>query len=375
MTLIDTIKAGGAERLALQVATRLDPERFERELCVSRWDWREESAGTERLLAEFTDAGGRVLPLHRNTRVDVWRWAPLVRALIARKVDVLHSHVFTSNAWGAAIGSFAAVPVVIGHEHTWSYQGQPLRRFVDREVVARFSDAFVACSREDRRRMIEVEGISADKIHLILNGIEAPPPREKVDPRAELGIDPAAPLLVAVGRLVPNKGFDILIRAVAELVGRFPDLRVLIAGDGDHRPQLQGMIDAAGLAETVTLLGVRPDVPDLIDAADLAVSSSRVEGSPLAVLEQMQAGRPIVAAAVGGVSDLIEDGVHGRLVASEDVDGLAAAIAELLGDPDRAAKLGHAAHERWAAEFELAAMVGRVEALYLELADRAGVRR
>jgi glycosyltransferase involved in cell wall biosynthesis len=373
MTLIDTIKAGGAERLAMQIATRLDPARFQTALCVSRWDWREESDGTEKLLSEFREAGGAVLPLHRNTRVDLWQWAPLIRALRGQHVDVLHSHVFTSNAWGAAIGRLARVPVVIGHEHTWSFEGQPLRRFVDREVVARFSDAFVACSREDMRRMIEIEGISPDKLHLILNGIEAPPPRRPADVRGPLGIAPDAPVLLAVGRLVPNKGFDVLIRAAARLQPDFPDLKVLIAGDGDHRPQLQGLIDEAGLDDQVKLLGVRPDVPDLLAGADLAVGSSRVEGSPLAVLEQMQAGKPIVATAVGGVPDLIEDGVHGRLVASEDDEALAAAIAELLNDRGRAAAMGAAAHERWAAEFELAAMVGRVEALYLELAARAGV--
>ena len=372
MTLIDTIRAAGAERLALQIATRLDRERFDSLLCVSRWDRREESEGNERLLEEFRASGGRVLSLHRRSRADVWRWAPLLRSLSGGRVDILHSHVFTSNAWGAAIGTAARVPVVIAHEHTWSYEGEPVRRFIDREVIARLSDAFVACSKEDRRRMIEIERIPPAKLHLIPNGIEAPPPRQAADVRAELGIPQSAPVLVAVGRLVANKGFDVLIEAAAKLVVDFPELRVLIAGEGDDRPELGALIEQRGLTGVVRLLGVRTDIPDLLDAADLAVSSSRVEGSPLAILEQMQAARPIVATAVGGVPDLITDGEEGRLVASEDVDSLVRTIGELLRDPDQQQALGRAAHRRWATEFELSAMVGRVEALYLELWSRLG---
>jgi glycosyltransferase involved in cell wall biosynthesis len=371
-TLIDTIKAAGAERLALQIATQLDRSRFESVLCVSRWEWRERNAGTDALLREFVESGGRVLPLRRRTRVDVWRWAPLVRSLRRERADILHSHVFTSNAWGAVLGRLAGVPVVIGHEHTWSYEGAPLRRFIDREVIARLSDAFVACSREDRRRMIEVERISPRKIRLIPNGIEAPDRGTPADVRAELGIAPDAPVLVTVARLVPNKGIDVLIKTAVALAPEFPGLQVLVAGEGDDRAALQALIDRLGMSDTVRLLGVRSDIPDLLDAADVAVSSSRVEGSPLAVLEQMHAAKAIVATEVGGVPDLIEDRVHGRLVASEDVEGLTAAIAGLLRDPEERAALGRRAHERWRAEFDFAAMVRRVEDLYLDLLRGTG---
>lgn len=373
VTLIDTVRAGGAERLAVQIAARLDPERFESTLCASRWEARERSAGTDALLAELEAAGGELLPLHREGKADVWRWAPLLRRLRGG-TDVVHSHVFSSNAWGAVLGRATRVPVVVAHEHTWSFEGAPVRKAIDREVIARLSDVFVSCSREDERRMIEIERIAPEKIHLIPNGIEAPPPRDDPhDVRAELGIPADAPVLVAVGRLVPDKGFDVLIAAAAELAPRFPGLRVLIAGTGEQRDALQAQIAAAGLDGTVTLLGVRSDVPDLLDAADVAVSSSRVEGSPLAVIEQMAAGRAIVAAAVGGVPDLIEDGVHGLLVPSDDAPALAGAIATLLDDPDRRAALGSAARERRRAEFDLATMVGRVEALYERLAATKGL--
>jgi glycosyltransferase involved in cell wall biosynthesis len=366
VTLIDTIKSAGAERLATQIATRIDPEQFESVLCVSRWDRRERSAGTDALLADFEERGGRILPLHRRSRLDLWRWLPLLQAL-RTETDVLHSHVFTSNAWGSVLGRFARVPVVISHEHTWSYEGAPLRRFVDREVISRLSDVFLACSREDQRRMIELERIKPEKLRLIPNGIEAPQRGEPRDVRAELGIPASAPLAVAVGRLTPDKGFDVLIEAAAELRKDFPDLRVLIAGGGDDMALLNELVDREGVTDTVTLLGVRSDVTDLLDAADVAVSSSRVEGSPLAVLEQMEASKAIVATAVGGVPDMIDDGVHGLLVESEDQAGLAEAIGELLRDRPRAEELGRQARRRRRSEFDLSVMVGRVEDLYREL--------
>jgi glycosyltransferase involved in cell wall biosynthesis len=374
VTLIDTIKSAGAERLATQIATLIDPEQFESVLCVSRWERRERSAGTDSLLADFEERGGRILPLHRRSRLDLWHWRPLLRALRS-ETDILHSHVFTSNAWGSVLGRLARVPVVISHEHTWSYEGAPLRRFVDRDVISRLSDVFLACSREDRRRMIELERIKPEKLRLIPNGIEAPQRGQPHDVRQELGIPASAPLAVAVGRLTPDKGFDVLIEAAAELRDDFPDLRVLIAGGGDDLALLNEMVDREGLTGTVTLLGVRSDVPDLLDAADVAVSSSRVEGSPLAVLEQMEASKAIVATAVGGVPDMIDDGVHGLLVENGDQTGLARAIGELLRDRRRAEELGRRAQERRRSEFDLSVMVGRVEDLYRELWSAARASR
>jgi glycosyltransferase involved in cell wall biosynthesis len=242
-----------------------------------------------------------------------------------------------------------------------------MRRAIDREVIARFSDAFIAVSRADRRRMIELEGIPADRIEVIPNGIAVPAPREPRPMRAELGIPPHAPLVASVGVLRSEKGMDVVVRAAQRLVAEFPDLRVLIAGDGSQRDALARQIAKAGLENVVRLLGHRNDVPEILETVDVAVSASEREGSPLAVLEYMEAARPIVATAVGGVPELIEDGTHGVLVAPHDPAALAAGVAKLLRDPERARELGARARERRRREFDFQVTVDRVEELYERL--------
>ena len=146
----------------------------------------------------------------------------------------------------------------------------------------------------------------------------------------------------------------------------------MIAGEGPERARLEALAAELGVAGQVTLLGRRSDVPDLLAAFDVAVSSSWFEGSPLAMMEYMDAGLPIVATRVGGVPDLIEDRVHGLLVEPGDPDGLAAAIVELLRDRDRAAELGARARERRRAEFDLDGTVRALGDLYERLAAAGG---
>ena len=153
-----------------------------------------------------------------------------------------------------------------------------------------------------------------------------------------------------------------------------PALRVVVAGAGPDRERLEALASELGASESLTLLGHRADVPDLLAAFDVAVSSSWFEGSPLAIMEYMDAGLPTVATRVGGVPDLIDDGVHGLLVEAGDVDGLAAGIVELVTDRARAVEMGARARERRRAEFDLNGTVRRLEELYDRLAAARNVK-
>jgi glycosyltransferase involved in cell wall biosynthesis len=368
LTLVDHLgRAGGAERLALEIATRLDSSRFRSSLCATRFDaTREPNDDEGAALARLRDAGASLLALGRTRPAELRQWRPLAAYLRSEHVDVVHAHMFGSNVWGTIIGRLVGVPVVIAHEHTWSFQGAPLRRLLDRELIGRFSDAFVSVSREDRRKMIEIEGIPAERIRFIANGITPEAPTPGRDLRAELGLD-SEPVIGAVGALRAQKAYDVLIRAVADLRAGYPGLRVLIVGDGSEEARLRASIAELGLQETVLLLGRRLDVADVLAALDVAVCSSRFEGSPLAVMEYMEAGLPIVATRVGGVPDLIDDGVHGLLVEPENPAALAGAIRSLLEDRERASAMGARARERRRSEFDLDVMVHNFEALYEEL--------
>jgi len=373
LALVDRLGThGGAERLAMQIAERLDPERFEPILCASRFSEEERlREPVAEALSELDHAGVRFLGLDRRSKLQLWAWRPLVSLLRQDRVDVLHAHKFGSNIWGVAIGRLFRVPVVIAHEHSWSYEGRFLRRFIDRHLIARGSDAFVAVSGEDRRRMIQLEGIDPSDIVLVPNGIPTPPPPSGHDVRSELGIGSADPVVGTVGFLRPLKALDVLIRCAALLAPQFPGLRVLIVGDGEERERLEALIEELGLHQTVTILGLRADAADVIEAFDVAVCCSDSEGSPLSVMEYMEAAKPVVATRVGGVPDLIDDGVHGLLVEPQDPAGLAAAVAALLRDRERAAPLGDRGRERRRREFDLGVTVKALEELYLELHARS----
>ncbi len=378
LTLVDGIGTyGGGESLAREITMGLDPARFEPEFCVSRWEPREEyQVG----LDELREANVPFIGLERGSRLDLRPWRRLIAHMRERRVDVLHSHKFGSNVWGALISRRARAPVFVAHEHTWSFEGNPLRRTLDRELIARRADAFVAVSEDDRRKMHEIEGIPLEKLRFIPNGIPAPDPADSAaDLRAELGIDPGQPVIGTVATLRPQKALDVLIRATVPLAKRFPGLRLLIAGgraggeDGGPDPDreaLEALARSLGVGEEVVMLGHRSDVPNVLAALDVAVLSSDYEGSPLSVMEYMEAAKPVVATRVGGLPDLVDDGVTGRLVDPQDPEGFAAAVADLLADPARAVEMGLAGRERRRAEFSIEGTTRRVEQLYEELVSR-----
>jgi glycosyltransferase involved in cell wall biosynthesis len=374
LTLTDQLVylGGGAERVAMEIAMRLDQSRFESVFCASRfWDGLENERVQE-AERRMQRAGVRYFGLGRRTPTDMYRWFGLRGLLRRERVDVLHSHMFGSNAWGTVVGRLARVPVIVAHEHTWSFEGRPLRRLVDREVIGRGSTVFIAVSRDDERKMIEIEGVDPKKILHVPNGIAPPPPPSGADVRGELGIPAEAQVVGTVSVLRPQKALDVFIRAAARLLRDNPALYVLLAGDGPLRGELTGLAQSLGVQDRLLMLGYRSDAADVMAALDVAVSSSAYEGSPLAVMEYMESARPIVATRVGGVPDLIENGVHGLLVEPGDEAGLAAAIGQMLADRDAARRMGEAARERRQREFTVEVMVRRFEALYERLTAGGG---
>ncbi len=374
VTLIDQLGiTGGAERIATEVVTRLDPARFERTLCISRWTPREEAdpliAPRVRTLRE---TGVRIVGIRRRSRVAVWHWAPLLSLLRTERIDVLHSHQFGSNLWASILGRIAGTPVVIAHEHNWSFEGQRLRRLLDRYVIAPGASAFLAVSRETRRGMIELEGIDPERVRFVPLGIATPATTPEADVRAELGIADQAPVIGTTCTLRPEKALDVLVRSAAILLDDFPDLRLLIAGEGPDRGRVEALIDQLGLGETVTLLGGRGDIPDFLQALDVAVCSSNWEGSPLSVMEYMEAELPVVATRVGGIPDMISSGLEGVLVPPGNPEAIAAAVADLLRHPDEAAEMGRRGQRRRREEFDLDVTARRIGDLYEELYAASG---
>ncbi len=210
-----------------------------------------------------------------------------------------------------------------------------------------------------------------NKITVIPNGISTPDPKlmgERAAVRAALGVPQNAPLVVCAARLEAEKDISSLIQAMTEVRAALPDVHCLVAGTGTQQGALQEQIDRLGLAQTVTLLGFRPDALALIAAADLFVLPSLAEPFGLALLEAMALGRPVIATCAGGPLEIVEEGKTGLLVPPSSPEKLAAATVRLLSEPGEARKMGAAGLARFQEQFTAARMAQATLAVYRQAA-------
>lgn len=353
---------GGAERFVVGLAMHLPRDRIEPWVCSTR-------QGDPDAVQALREAGIPHLELNRHSTRQVHRLWPLAALLRRERFDVVHAHKFGSNIWGTLIGRAFRVPVILAHEHNWSYEGERMRVWLDGQVIGRLATRFVAVSTSNRERMITLEGVAPDKVLVMPTGY-IPHPSSGGDVRAELGIPVSAPLVGTAAGLREEKRVDVLIDAFALLAARVPDVQLVIAGDGPCREALERQIQSLGLGRTVHLLGQRRDVDSILREVDAGVMSSDWEGMPLFVFECMATDTPLVATAVGGLREIVQDGDTGLLVAPRDPGKLADALERLLSDRPLAQRLASTA-ARKLGEFTIDAVAARFADLYEQLVAEA----
>ena len=351
---------GGAERFALGLATHLPRDRFEPWVCATR--------GAEPLAtAALAEAGIPLIGLGREARWDVHRLGALPGIVRRHRFDVLHSHMFGSNLWGTLVGTACRVPVVIAQEHTWSYEGAPWRVWLDGQVIGRFATRFVAVSNADAERMVAIEKVPARKVTVVPTAYvpQADGARD-TDLRAELGLAPDTPLYGSASNLRPQKALEVLLDAHARLLETCPGAHLVLAGDGVCRPDIERRIRELSIADSTHLLGVRTDVDAVIRCLDVAAMSSDFEGMPLFAFECFANATPLVATAVGGLPQIIDDGRTGILVPPRRPDLLAEKIELLLRDAALRERLTTAARAELDG-YSLDVIAGRWADLYEQL--------
>lgn len=347
---------GGAERVAIGLATHLPKDRFDVWMCSTRGA--EASA-----VAALQAAGVTHFDLGRNSRWDHHRLASLIALVRRERFDVLHAHMFGSNLWGTLIGRACGVPVVLAHEHTWSYEGNLIRKWLDGYVIGRLATRFIAVSALDAQRMVSIEHVPEKKVVLLPNGYMPRADAPDGDIRRELGIDARTPLIAAIAALRPQKAFSVLLQAHARVIAEMPETRLVIAGGGSEREALEGLSAQLGLTHRVHFLGYRADVDAILRASDVAALSSDYEGTPVVAFECMANHTPLVATAVGGLPEVVENGRTGLLVPPRNPAALAEAILGLLTDSARREQMGLAAAGRLP-EFTIEASIARLTMLY-----------
>jgi glycosyltransferase involved in cell wall biosynthesis len=351
---------GGAERFALGLATHLPRDRFEPWVCAPR--------GAEPLAtAALAEAGIPFIGLGRRAKWDIHRLAGLPRLVRGQGFDILHSHMFGSNLWGTLVGAACRVPVVVAQEHTWSYQGDPLRVWLDGHVIGRLATRFVAVSKADAERMVTIEHVPSRKVEFVPTAyVPQLCPGRATDLRAELGLEPDTLLYGSASNMRPQKALEVMLAAHAQLLGTCPHAHLVLAGDGVCRPDVERRITELSIQGSTHLLGVRTDVDEVIRNFDVAAMSSDFEGMPLFAFECFANRTPLVATAVGGLTQIIDSGRTGILVPPRRPDLLAVQIEALLRDPGRRERLTTAARAELDA-YSIDAIAGQWADLYEQL--------
>jgi len=364
----------------VKLIKRLDPGRFnlwfgfldavayvEAEEAVTRWPMKAYPIKT------FLGAGAMR---------QMWR---LARDLRRIRPHVVHSYNFYANVFSIPAARLAGVPCVVASIRDMGVYTSPMQRRVHR-AVCRLADRVVVNADAIKKWLVE-GGYRADKIRVIRNGVDIPEQEDSdryAALRTELGIPGSARVTLMTARLNPEKGIEDLLAAAVQVLEKVPDVWFVVVGDAvmkdpaqekSYPERLNAMARELGVAERVLFTGYRGDVADLLRMADVSVLPSWSEGLPNAVLEAMASGVAVVATRVGGVPELIEDGVTGLLVQPHDVAGLGAALTAVLSNPELAERLGWAARVRARDRFSFNRVVGETEALYQEVLADESVRR
>jgi len=357
---------GGPEKTILLGTARTDRSRYEITVCYIR-DARD----------PIFSIGGRAAPLGvdyvevvERSSFDVGIIPKLRRLIRDRRIDIIHAHDPKTNVLTLLLAKLeGAIPLTTAHGYTGN-SPRELRVYypLDKRLMRYFPIA-IAVS-EDLRETAIAHGAKPERVRTITNGIDASLFRRdrsrEAAIRAALGVRPDEVVIGSVGRAARQKRFDLLLRAFAEASKTRPGLRLLIAGDGEERAALERLAEELGVGRAC-LLGHRSDIADLHHAFDIFVQSSDYEGTPNAVLEAMAFETPVVATTAGGTAQLVEDGVHGLLLAPGDERALARRILEAVGDPEGRARRAAAARRRVEGDLSFDTRMRRVEAIYDEL--------
>jgi len=354
--LIESMGHGGAEWLIVEHVRHAGPGVESLVCAINRGGAAMEAA---------TALGARTFVLEKaERRIEGVR--RLARLLRDERIEVVNGHNPVGGLYAALASIGPRGPIVFRTEHSIHYRGRhsavyPLLETLSTSVTRRVVCVCQAVLESHVRRM----PWAARRFVTVANGISSAPhtrPRDQV--RQELGVAPTERIALTVGSLTPAKAQHVLIESFAWIAPRVPRARLWIAGEGRLGGALEEQIRRAGLEDRVRWLGARTDAADLMAASDAFVLSSVREGLPVTVLEAMRAGRPVVATDAGGTAEAVEDGVTGRIVPMRDPAALGAALGDVLGDPERAERMGRRGRERWARDFTAERMVRETEALY-----------
>jgi glycosyltransferase involved in cell wall biosynthesis len=301
------------------------------------------------------------MPLRAD--VDPFAFLRVVAYLLRERPLILHTHLVHAEAYGLLAGAVAGVPVRFATKHGFNeFRETPYFGLYERGVAS-LAHVHIAISRGLARYLQDVEGFDVESFEIVHYGIE--PGGEPAPDRHE------TPRLLCVGRMIPIKGHIVLLRAFAEARKALPGLELDVAGRGPLEPALKALARELGIERSVHFLGHVSPIQSAIERAQVVVVPSMGEGFGMVALEAMERARPVIAAAVGGLGELVQDGETGLLVPPGEAEPLRDAIVRLASDRELAAQMGEAGRRRALGRFLQDFCTDRTELLYESALARA----
>ena len=352
-------RIGGTEKMVISLAASLPKEEFSVSILTIK------PAGPLHEMARVSGIPAYTLGI--RSRLNGFL-APLrlFRFLLKNRFDVLQTFLFLANNLGRVVGWAANVPVRIGSQHSTDYWRRSYHNLLD-WVTAPFGRIVVSVSQAGRNMLIRKVGFAPGKVIVIPNGV--PPaaviPKDKA--REILGFSGEEFLIGSAGNLRAPKGYQYLLPAFREVVLKHPEAKLLIAGEGPLRKTLEKFSRRLEISKKVFFLGFQNDLTVFYSGLDLFVMPSLWEGMPVALLEALSYGLPVVATAVSGIPEVVRDGVEGLLVAPANPQQIATGMLELLGNPQKRLEMGGQGRARIENEYSREKMVAAYANLYREM--------
>ncbi len=362
--ILHVMQVAGAEMLVKETIQRLGSRIIPTIFCLDR---------VGQLGEEFQNQGGDLVCFDRPPTRDLRVAWNLARECSRRKIDVLHSHQYTPFFYGALAKPLARPsPRLILTEHGRHYPDtvSPARRAANRLLFDRMADAVNGCSTFSALALRDVDGFCGRRIEVIANGIEFQrygPSSDIAQQKKKLGLSLKHRYIVHVARHHKVKDQGMLLRAFSVLAGDFPDVHLLMVGDGPLRESLESQVRDLGITSRVHFMGIRDDVREILKAGELFTLTSVSEAASLTLLEAMATALPVVVTNVGGNPEIVRHEREGLLVNRGDWKGCAEAFRRILRDPRLAKYLGNAGRLRVAQKYRLEQTIDSYYQLYRRL--------
>jgi glycosyltransferase involved in cell wall biosynthesis len=376
LNIITRLEQGGAPLALLETIRRIDREQFDITVVAGQTEDQDRNLNVS--VMGFDLPVIEVPALRRSVHPvrDVSALCRLIQIIRQGEYDLVHTHTSKAGVIGRMAAKICGVPAIVHSSHGTILHGYfspaVTRIFAILEKAAASASHRIIClTRQEIGQYLDAGIGRPDQYTYIFNGIDVSAFEERKGDRSSLrtslGFKPEEIVCISVGRLVPVKGLSDLLSAFAIAHNQNPELRLLLVGDGELRQDLEREVQELKIGDVVQLVGWREDIPELLDVADLFVLTSHNEGLGLVLVEAMVKKLPVVATAVGGVPEVVIDGVTGSLVPAGDSVAIASAIARFAENGEMRASMGQRGYERANEFFTIDKTVQYTEDLYKTL--------